>query len=72
MALLQIIGTTLVVLIIVIITRTVRRIYFHPLSGIPGPRLAAITWFYELYFDLIQPGRYVFKIQELHKQYGQS
>ncbi|PYI03256.1 cytochrome P450 [Aspergillus sclerotiicarbonarius CBS 121057] len=35
-----------------------------------GPRLAALIWWYEFYFDAIQSGRYIFKIQELHQQYG--
>ncbi|KAF7623727.1 hypothetical protein AFLA_007453 [Aspergillus flavus NRRL3357] len=33
-------------------------------------RLAAFTWWYEFYYDAVQSGQYVFKIQELHKQYG--
>ncbi|PYH79528.1 hypothetical protein BO82DRAFT_288650, partial [Aspergillus uvarum CBS 121591] len=48
----------------------IRRLYFHPIAHIPGPRLAALTWWYEFYFDAIQPGQYVFKIQKLHRQYG--
>lgn len=46
------------------------RLQLHPLSHIPGPKLAAMTWLYEIYHDMILPGQYVFKIQELHKQYG--
>ncbi|GFN11072.1 cytochrome P450 [Aspergillus tubingensis] len=51
-------------------SEAIRRLYFHPLAHIPGPRLAALTWWYEFYFDVIQPGQYVFKIQELHTRYG--
>ncbi|CAG8978255.1 hypothetical protein HYALB_00009152 [Hymenoscyphus albidus] len=39
-------------------------------THIPGPKLAALTWWYEFYFDGIKGGKYVFKIQELHTQYG--
>ncbi|CAG8960302.1 hypothetical protein HYFRA_00012376 [Hymenoscyphus fraxineus] len=46
------------------------RIYFHPLAKFPGPKLAAITRYYEGYFDLIQNGQYTFKIKEMHKKYG--
>ena len=46
------------------------RLYFHPLAKIPGPRLAALTFWYEFYHDVILPGRYVWKIQKLHKDYG--
>lgn len=53
-------------------SEAIRRLYFHPLAHIPGPRLAALTWWYEFYFDVVQPGQYVFKIQELHTRYGMS
>lgn len=72
MALLQILPTALLSSLLLAIAESVRRLFFHPLAHIPGPRLAALTWWYEFYFDAIQPGRYVFKIQELHKQYGTS
>ncbi|KAG8160990.1 hypothetical protein KVR01_009254 [Diaporthe batatas] len=70
MALLQVIVTTLLVAALLTIGGAIRRLFFHPLAHIPGPRLAALTWWYEFYFDVIQPGQYVFKIQELHKRYG--
>ena len=72
MTFLQILQTTVVLSMLLVVTGAIRRLYFHPLAHIPGPRLAALTWWYEFYFDVIQPGRYVFKIQELHKQYGRS
>ncbi|KAL4953185.1 cytochrome P450 [Aspergillus filifer] len=65
-----ILETTAVVSALWTAGEAIRRLYFHPLAHIPGPRLAALTWWYEFYFDAIQPGQYVFKIQELHKQYG--
>lgn len=46
------------------------RLTFHPLSRFPGPKSAAITWYYEAYFDLVQNGQYTFKIAEIHKEYG--
>lgn len=48
----------------------VQRLFLSPISHIPGPRLAAITSWYEVYYNLVQPGRYIWKIQELHTQYG--
>jgi hypothetical protein len=70
MTLLQVIETIVVLGLLATVGEAIRRLYFHPLAHIPGPKLAALTWWYELYFDQIQPSRYVFQIQELHKQYG--
>ncbi|KUI54138.1 Trichodiene oxygenase [Cytospora mali] len=70
MAVLQIFLTTVLLAVLLTIGGAIRRLFLHPLAHIPGPRLAALTWWYEFYFDAIQPGQYVFKIQELHKQYG--
>lgn len=70
MAVLQIFVTIVLLVALLTIRSAIRRLFFHPLAHIPGPRLAALTWWYEFYFDAIQPGRYVFKIQELHKRYG--
>ena len=46
------------------------RLYFHPLAGIPGPKLAALTRYYEAYFDVYKGGVYTLKIGELHEKYG--
>ncbi|KAK1783780.1 cytochrome P450 [Copromyces sp. CBS 386.78] len=46
------------------------RLYLSPLASIPGPRLAALTQWYEFYYDIILPGQFVFKTVELHKKYG--
>lgn len=50
----------------------VYRLYFHPLSKFPGPKLAAITRYYEAYYDVALNGQYTFKIRELHKKYGRD
>ncbi|MCJ1396152.1 hypothetical protein MMC18_009041 [Xylographa bjoerkii] len=46
------------------------RLYFHPLAKFPGPRLAALTLWYEFYFDVIGGGRYLWKVKELHEKHG--
>ncbi|OIW31159.1 cytochrome P450 [Coniochaeta ligniaria NRRL 30616] len=46
------------------------RLYLSPLSPVPGPRLAALTWLYEFYYDIVLGGQYTFKIIRLHAQYG--
>lgn len=46
------------------------RLYLSPIAHIPGPRLAALTWWYEFYYDIVLGGQYVFKMVDLHKRYG--
>ncbi|KAL4816633.1 putative cytochrome P450 [Aspergillus spinulosporus] len=46
------------------------RLYFHPLAGFPGPKLAAATRWYEFYYDIIQQGKYVYKVDQMHEKYG--
>ena len=48
----------------------VRRIYFHPLSQYPGPRIAALTSWYGTYFDVIKGGIGIKRWPDLHKKYG--
>ena len=43
---------------------------FHPLARIPGPKLAAASFLYEAWYDLILGGRYTRKIKEMHDIYG--
>lgn len=47
------------------------RLFLHPLARFPGPRLAAITRWYEGYYDIFQNGQYTFKIRQLHKECGE-
>lgn len=56
--------------VIYVVTTATYRLFFSPLSHIPGPKLAACTRLYEFYYDVILHGRYTFKIAELHKKYG--
>lgn len=46
------------------------RLCLHPLARFPGPKLAAVTRYYEGYYDVILNGQYTFKIAELHRRYG--
>lgn len=49
---------------------TVQRLWLSPIAHVPGPKLAALTQYYEFYYDIILGGQYTFKILELHKKYG--
>ena len=46
------------------------RLYWSPIAKFPGPKLAALTRLYELYYEIIKGGQYTFKIGEFHKKYG--
>ncbi|OAA45062.1 Cytochrome P450 [Metarhizium rileyi] len=49
---------------------TAQRLWLSPIAHIPGPKLAALTQYYEFYFDVILGGKYTFKIMEMHQRYG--
>lgn len=63
-------GVLLGLLSLYVLSLGIWRLYFSPISHIPGPKLAALTWAYEFYYDIILGGQYTFKIIELHKEYG--
>lgn len=46
------------------------RVYLHPLSKYPGPKLAAATQWYEFYFDALKRGRFAWEIKRMHEVYG--
>ncbi|KAK6843849.1 hypothetical protein PG989_007750 [Apiospora arundinis] len=48
----------------------VYRLYFSPIAGFPGPKLAALSFWYEFYYDVVCGGRYWVRIIELHDRYG--
>jgi hypothetical protein len=50
----------------------IQRLVLSPIASIPGPRLAAVTYWYEIYYDAWKPGQYAFKIKRLHEEYGAS
>ena len=50
----------------------VYRLFFHPLRAFPGPKLSAATSWYEFYYEIIQPGSWLWEIQRLHEVYGKN
>lgn len=46
------------------------RLVFSPIAKFPGPKLAAATTWYELYYDIIHKGKYIFEIEKMHDKYG--
>lgn len=60
------------VLLIYVISLAIYRLWLSPLARFPGPRLAALTLWYEFYHDVLRGGQYGRKIAELHEAYGPS
>ncbi|KID61678.1 benzoate 4-monooxygenase cytochrome P450, partial [Metarhizium hybridum] len=40
------------------------------LAGIPGPKITACTQLYEFFYNVVRSGKFLFKIEEMHQQYG--
>ncbi|KAI3393979.1 hypothetical protein diail_3340 [Diaporthe ilicicola] len=68
----QILSWDKVVALLVVYCATLAfyRVFLHPVPSFPGPKLAAITLWYEAYYDLVHEGQYTFKIAEMHRTYG--
>jgi hypothetical protein len=48
------------------------RLYFSPIAGFPGPKLAAASFWYEFYYDFWKSGKYIYEIKKMHEKYGKS
>lgn len=63
-------GLAIVVVLIYFLALSIRRLYLSPIAAFPGPKLAALTFWYEFYYDIVLDRRYTWKIAELHEEYG--
>lgn len=55
---------------VIIACRIIHRLFFHPLSSFPGPRLAAISSYYKTYYEIVKGGALLDQINHLHSVYG--
>ncbi|KAK2754360.1 hypothetical protein FQN54_007004 [Arachnomyces sp. PD_36] len=53
-----------------IILLVIYRLYLSPIAAFPGPKLAAATEWYELYYHLIKDGQFGRKVERMHEKYG--
>lgn len=67
---LTLIWTAAAALVAYLISGVIYRLYFHPLARFPGPKLAALTRWYEFYHDVITPGLFIWEIERMHQIYG--
>jgi hypothetical protein len=68
-----ILGCALVLLLIVSCAQRVfYDLYRHPLSHIPGPKLAAVTYLYQTYYSLVGGSRFYAQISKRHEKYGRT
>ncbi|KAF8850501.1 putative cytochrome P450 [Acephala macrosclerotiorum] len=52
------------------IALAIYRLRFHPLAKFPGPKLAALSSWYEFYYDVYNDGRFIWQLQSMHEKYG--
>ncbi|TVY92481.1 Cyrochrome P450 monooxygenase [Lachnellula willkommii] len=65
-------GVIVALVVVWCIQTAIYRLYFSPVAQFPGPKLAALTLWYEFYYDVWLGGQYVFKMHEFHEQYRKS
>ena len=63
-------GTILGISGFYVLSLIIYRLFVSPIARFPGPKLAAVTTWYELYYDVIKKGKYLFEIEKMHDKYG--
>jgi hypothetical protein len=56
--------------VLYLLLRTALRLYYHPLTHFPGPKIAAATRWYEHFWAVYRRGRFEQQIERLHAEYG--
>jgi hypothetical protein len=66
----NVIISLIVAIILFILYGVIWRLYLSPIAKFPGPRLAAVTFWYEFYYDVVRGGQYVYELERMHHKYG--
>ena len=64
--------TTIIICFGYLLSLAFYRLFLHPLAKFPGPKLAALSKWYEFYYEVPSKGQFTFHIQKLHKIYGRK
>lgn len=58
------------IFVIYLIGLALYRLFLSPLVKFPGPKLAALSGFYEAYYEIWLKGQFAFHLDDLHERYG--
>jgi hypothetical protein len=50
--------------------RIIYNVYLHPLSHIPGSKIATCSFLFKFYHDVVRGGMYMWEIEKMHQEYG--
>jgi len=67
----HILGVIAVFLVVYSFVLVVYRLWFSPLAGFPGPKLLAVTTWYETLVDLFSHD-FPERLHKMHKKYGEN
>ncbi|RAQ58815.1 cytochrome P450 [Aspergillus flavus] len=66
----QAVCSTCIALAVYTASLAIYRLFLSPLAKFPGPTLAALTGWYEVFFDVLLGGQFMWEIERLHGKYG--
>lgn len=66
------IGLAIIAAVLYTLYGAIYRLYLSPVAKFPGRKLAALTFWYEFYYDIVKGGAYVWEIKKMHEEYGPS